>query len=69
MRFDALVTRLGADRGIKKDDMREVARLYLGFEINKKKGRADLLAAIVDKQAVEARQDARGSLLDRLKPW
>ena len=69
VRFDALVTRLGADRGIKKDDMREVARLYLGFEINKKKGRANSLAAIVDKQAVEARQDARGSLLDRLKPW
>lgn len=69
VKFDAIIQRLGTDRAVKKDDMREVARLYLGFEINKRKGRADALAAIVDKQAVEARQDARGSLLDRLKPW
>ena len=67
--FDQTVERLRADRGIKTADMREIARLFLGYELAKKKGRGDALAEIVAKQAVEARQEARGSVLDRLKPW
>ena len=67
--FDQTVERLRADRRIKKADMRDIARLFLGYELAKKKGREDALAEIVAKQAVEARQEARGSVLDRLKPW
>jgi hypothetical protein len=68
-KFDTLVEQLRADRKIKKQEMREIAQLYLGYEIAKKKGRADALADIVDRQAVDSRQEARGSVLDRLKPW
>jgi hypothetical protein len=67
--FDQTVERLRADRKVKKADMREIARLFLGYELAKKKGREEALAEIVAKQAVEARQEARGSVLDRLKPW
>ncbi|HMA70755.1 MAG TPA: hypothetical protein VKP67_04600 [Xanthobacteraceae bacterium] len=67
--FDQIVERLRADRRIKKADMREIARLFLGYELAKKKGREDALAEIAAKQAVEARQEARGSVLDRLKSW
>jgi hypothetical protein len=69
VQFDQTVERLRSDRGIKKADMREIARLFLGYELAKKKGREDALAEIAAKQAVEARQDARSSVLDRLKPW
>jgi hypothetical protein len=68
-KFDQLIERLRADRKIKKADMREIAQLFTGYELAKKKGRDDALAAIVERQRVDARQDARGSLLDRLKPW
>ncbi len=67
--FDQIVERLGADRKLKTADMREIARLLLGYELAKKKGREAALAEIVAKQAIEARQEARGSVLDRLKPW
>jgi hypothetical protein len=67
--FDQLVERLRADKKIKKTEMREVALLFLGYELAKKKGREDALAAIAERQKVEARQEARGSVLDRLKPW
>jgi hypothetical protein len=69
VQFDQVVERLRADRKIKKPDMREIARLFLGYELAKKKGREDALTEITEQQAVEARQDARGSVLDRLKPW
>jgi hypothetical protein len=67
--FDQAIERLRGDRGIKKAEMRDIARLFLGYELAKKKGRGDALAEIIDKQAVAARQDARASVLDRLKPW
>jgi hypothetical protein len=66
---DELIERLRDDKRVKKADMREIAQLFLGYEIAKKKGREDALAAIVERQQVDARQDARGSLLDRLKSW
>ena len=68
-KFDQMIEQLRADRNIKKPDMREVARLFLGYELAKKKGRKDALTEIIERQTVEARQDARGSLLDRLKSW
>jgi hypothetical protein len=67
--FDMLVSRLRIDRTIKKPEMREIARLYLGYELAKKKGREDALDEIVERQKISARQSARGSLIDRLKPW
>jgi hypothetical protein len=67
--FDQVIERLRADREIKIPDMLEVARLFLGYELPKKKGRAGALQEIIERQAVEARQEAKGSLLDRLKPW
>jgi len=69
VRFDLLVERLRGDKKIKKADMREVARTFLGYELAKKKGREDALTEIVERQRIEARQQARGSVLDRLKPW
>jgi hypothetical protein len=68
-RFDQTIEQLRGDRMIKKAEMRDIARLFLGYELAKKKGRGDALAEIIDKQAVAARQDARASVLDRLKPW
>ena len=61
--------RLRGDKNIKKADMREVARSFLGYELAKKKGREDALTEMVERQRLEARQQARGSVLDRLKPW
>ena len=67
--FDQVIERLRADRKIKTPDMRDLARLFLGYELAKKKGREAALKEIIERQAVEARQAARGSLLDRLKSW
>jgi hypothetical protein len=67
--FDQVVERLRADRKIKKPDMREIARLFLGYELAKKKGREEALTDIIEQQTVGARQDARSALIDRLKPW
>jgi hypothetical protein len=67
--FDELIARLRGDKKVKVVDMREIARLFLGYEIAKKKGRDAALAAIIEQQQVSGRQDARGSLLNRLKSW
>jgi hypothetical protein len=67
--FDRVVEQLGGDKTIKKAEMRQVALLFLGYELAKKKGREDALTAIKERQRIEARQEARGSVLDRLKPW
>jgi hypothetical protein len=67
--FDQVIERLRADRKIKTPDMRDLARLFLGYELAKKKGREAALKEIIERQAVEARQAARGYLLDRLKSW
>jgi len=67
--FDRAVSEMQTDKRVRAHEMREIAKAYLGYEIAKKKGRADALKAIVDRQALNARQDARGRSLDRLKPW
>jgi hypothetical protein len=67
--FDRTVSEMQADKTVRAQEMREIAKAYLGYEIAKKKGRADALKAIVERQALNARQDARGRSLDRLKSW
>ena len=68
-RFDAVIEQLRADKTIKPGDMCEIARVYLRRDTVKKKTRTKALEDIISRQAVEARQDSRASLLDRLKPW
>jgi hypothetical protein len=67
--FDQTISEMQANKRVRAPEMREIAKLYLGYEIAKTKGRADALRAIVDRQALSARQDARGRTLDRLKSW
>lgn len=67
--FDEIVGKLRGDKRIRTAEMREIAQIFLGHEIAKKKGRGDALAHIVDRQQSYARQQSKGRLLDRLKPW
>jgi hypothetical protein len=67
--FDQTIERLQADSKIRTPDMRDIARQFLGYELAKSKGRKDALEEIMAKQRIEARGNARGSVLDRLKPW
>src|SRR5262249_33641989 len=47
--FDQVVARLRADRKIKKADMRDIARQFLGYELAKKRGREDALTEIIQQ--------------------
>lgn len=68
--FDQVIERLRSDRkNIKTPEMRDIARLFLDRELPKKAGREAALTAIIERQRVDARQDARASLIDRLKAW
>jgi hypothetical protein len=58
--FDRKISVLRADKQVRKEEMREIAKQYLGFEIAKKKGRGPALQEIINHQAVNARQIARG---------
>jgi hypothetical protein len=63
--FDGLANKLRTDKRIRTQEMREIAKLYLGYEIAKKKGRGPALQEITDHQALNARQVARGRSHDR----
>lgn len=65
--FDNVIARLRDDRAVREQEMREIAKHYLGFEIAKKKGKKFPLQEIIDRQALDARQEARGRSHDRLK--
>jgi hypothetical protein len=67
--FDRIVSEIRANKKVRTQEMREIAKVYLGYEIAKTKGRADALKAIAERQALTARQDAKGRTLDRLKSW
>jgi hypothetical protein len=67
--FDQVAVKLKSDKGIRTQEMREIAKSYLGYELAKKKGRGDALREIIDRQALEARQEARGRSHGRLKSW
>jgi Fe-S cluster assembly scaffold protein SufB len=58
--FDQLMRSLSADKNARLAEVREIASKYIGFEIAKKKSKTDALKAIVDHQAFNARQIARG---------
>lgn len=69
-KFDALVAALAADKTVKTADMRAIAKAILGYEIKKSKGRAAAIQAIVDDQMLDARQTARGAVIDRsMNAW
>jgi hypothetical protein len=68
-KFDELLAKLRADKKIRKNDMREIAERFLGHEIAKKKGRQEALEDIIDRQALEARQEGRGRNVERQKSW
>ena len=57
--FDRHIVTLKADKRIRTEEMRELAKQFLGFEIAKKKGREAALKEITNHQAVNARQVAR----------
>jgi hypothetical protein len=65
--FDHVVARLRADRAVREQEMREIAKHYLGFELAKKKRKKFALQEIIDRQALDARQEARARSHDRLK--
>lgn len=67
--FDALVAKLRADRSINQAAMREIAIAFLGWEMAKSKSRAKLLQMIEERQALDARQEARGQVIDRMHSW
>jgi uncharacterized membrane protein YgaE (UPF0421/DUF939 family) len=57
--FDQNISLLREDKRIRTEEMREIAKLFLGFEIAKKKGRGPALQEIINHQALDARQMAR----------
>lgn len=59
--FDQAMQSLRVDKRARVGELREIASKYIGFEIAKKKKKADVLKAIADHQAFNARQVARGS--------
>lgn len=69
--FDSLVEQLRNDRSITHADMKAIAENFLGTTFGKFwKTRGSTLDTIVNRQALNARQEARGASHDRqLKPW
>ena len=67
--FDRIVEELRRDKKARVQEIRGISTAYLGHELAKKKGRADAIKAIVDRQALNARQDARSQRFDPSKPW
>jgi hypothetical protein len=65
VRFDAVISRLRADRTIDTNAMREIAHRVLGYQLRKNKGRADALEDIITTQRIEARGRARAAGIDR----
>jgi hypothetical protein len=55
--FDETVQNLKGDRRVREQEMKEIATRYLGYKFTKKKN--DAWQAIIDRQAVDARQRAR----------
>jgi hypothetical protein len=55
--FDEEATRLANDKSVRTQEMRQIAKQVLGYDI--KKGRTDTLQQIKDFQAREARFHAR----------
>jgi hypothetical protein len=61
--FDAVVGRLRSDRQVRKEEMHLIATRFLGYQPTKQT-REKMLLKIVDRQALEARQVARGNAIE-----
>jgi hypothetical protein len=59
--FDRNIALLKVDKRVRKEEMREIAKRYLGYEIAKKKGKGPALQEIINYQALNARQVARST--------
>lgn len=57
--FDLVLSRLSKDKRVRVEEMKQIASQYLGFDLAKKKNKKDALQAIADRQALNARQNAR----------
>jgi hypothetical protein len=62
--FDAAIAKLSTDRTINHESMHEIATTFLGYRPNKGT-RPKLLRQIIDRQALDARQTARGNAILR----
>jgi hypothetical protein len=68
--FDRLISSLRGDSRVHAGEMREIAKAYLGYEPGKSKSKSAVLQQIVDRQMLEARQTARGAVIDKWnKSW
>ncbi len=69
-KFDAAIANLRADRGIGKDEMRQIAKGYLGYDIKAAHGREKAIQEIQQRQVRNQRSDARAAEIDKhMKPW
>jgi hypothetical protein len=62
--FDSVIADIRADKSIKIDDMHAIANEFLGYT-TPKGTKAKLLQKIIDRQALDARQEARGNAISR----
>ena len=67
--FDHAVAELAAKTKVRTVEMHEIAKVYLGYEIGKSKGRKGALQDIIDRQALDARQKAKASVQEGSKSW
>jgi hypothetical protein len=67
--FDHAVAELAAKTKVRTVEMHEIAKIYLGYEIGKSKGRKGALQDIIDRQALDARQKAKASVQEGSKSW
>jgi hypothetical protein len=58
--FDQVMRGMLTDKRARLAEVRAIASEYLGFQVAKKKNKADMFKAIADHQAFNARQMARG---------
>lgn len=72
--FDAVVSRLAADKSLNKADLHEIASSVSGFKLSggragKPYNKGSLVESIRTTQALQQRQDRRAELIGKMKPW
>lgn len=67
--FDKTVERLGADKSVRTEEMRQIAKAHLGYDIKASHGRAAALQKIKDDQMVAMRQAGRAANIGKMKSW
>lgn len=63
--FDSLISALKADKSITQPQMREIAQQFIGWEFAPSRPRSQALQHIIDRQMVDARQNARMQNIDK----